>query len=111
MPTILPFEAYNRPIELIGHRLGRAPWIMAIATNFGIGAHNPRNRSTVGKWLVLRPEFSAQAPNATDGVIRATRREAWVTGSDCGAGAGLLTALSHRPKGWQRSYLIEARRF
>ena len=46
---------------LIGHRLGRSPWFIAVATNFGIGAHKHRNRSTVGKWLALRPEFSAQA--------------------------------------------------
>jgi hypothetical protein len=26
------------------------------------------------------------SPNATDGAFRATRREAWVNGFDCGAG-------------------------
>jgi hypothetical protein len=36
--------------------------------------------------LALRPEFSALSPNATNGAIRATRREAGVTGFDCGAG-------------------------
>jgi hypothetical protein len=39
-PTILLFQAYSRPIWLIGHRLGRAAWFMAFATNFGIGSHN-----------------------------------------------------------------------
>ncbi len=34
---------------------------MAVAMNFGIGAHKRRNRSTVGNWLALRPEFSPQA--------------------------------------------------
>jgi hypothetical protein len=32
--------------------------------------------------------------NATDGAICATRREAWVTGFDCGAGAVLLGVYS-----------------
>jgi hypothetical protein len=35
--------------------------------------------------LALRPGFTP-SPNATDGAFRATRREAWVTGFDCGAG-------------------------
>jgi hypothetical protein len=50
--------------------------------------------------LALRPEFSAQSPNATNGASCATRREARVTGFDCGAGAVLLSALSHRPGGF-----------
>jgi hypothetical protein len=40
------------------------------------------------------------SPDATNGVSCATRREAGVTGFDCGAGAGLLSALSHRPGGF-----------
>ena len=41
--------------------------------------------------LALRPGFShPQSPNATNGAICATRREAWATGFDCGAGAVLL---------------------
>ena len=39
------------------------------------------------------------SPDATDGAICVTRREAWVTGFDCGAGAVLLPALSHRHGG------------
>jgi hypothetical protein len=46
---------------------------------------NGANGSTVGvSWPcggILTP-----SPNATDGAFRATRREAWVTGFDCGAG-------------------------
>jgi hypothetical protein len=43
--------------------------------------------------LALRPGFShPPSPNATDGAICATRREAWATGFDCGAGAVLLGA-------------------
>ena len=44
-------------------------------------------------------------PDATDGAIRATRREAWVTGFDCGAG----TVLHGRhPTGrWPRPCVID----
>ena len=41
--------------------------------------------------LALRPGFSAQARIATDGATCVTRREAGVTGFDCGAGAVLGT--------------------
>jgi len=37
------------------------------------------------------------SPDATDGATSATRRETWVTGFDCGAGAVLLRAPPHRP--------------
>src|SRR5438128_5341552 len=37
------------------------------------------------------------SPDATDGATSATRREAWVTGFDCGAGALLLRASPRRP--------------
>ena len=37
------------------------------------------------------------SPNATDGATCATRREAWATGFDCGAGAFALRALSTGP--------------
>jgi len=40
------------------------------------------------------------SPDATNGASCATRREARVTGFDCGAGAGPLSALSHRPGGF-----------
>ena len=60
---------------------------------------NARNRSTVVDELALRPGFSAQARHATNGASCATRREAGVTGFDCGAGAVLLRALPHRPGG------------
>lgn len=53
--------AYNRLTRWIGHRLGRAPRFHANRDEFGIVAHNARDRSTVGKWLALRPEFSTQA--------------------------------------------------
>ena len=56
--------------------------------------------------LALRPEFSAPSPNATNGAICATRREAGVTGFDCGVGVPLLRALPHRPGG-RRLNLIE----
>ena len=39
------------------------------------------------------------SPAATNGASCATRREARVTGFDCGAGAVLLRALPHRPGG------------
>ena len=60
---------------------------------------NGCTRSTVEHELALRPGFSPQGPDATDGATRATRREAWVTGFDCRAGAVLLRALPHRPGG------------
>src|SRR5947209_16655174 len=63
------------------------------------GSHNARGGSRVGLELALRPGFSPRARNATNGVICATRREARVTGFDCGAGAVLLLALPHRPGG------------
>ena len=63
----------------------------SIRTNLSSCAHIGCNRSTVVGELVLRPGFShPQSPNATDGAICATRREAWATGFDCGAGAVLL---------------------
>jgi hypothetical protein len=38
-------------------------------------------------------------PDATDGAICVTRREAWVTGFDCGAGAALLSGVTPRSGG------------
>src|SRR5689334_19702446 len=43
--------------------------------------------------------------NATNGATRATRREAGVTGVDCGASAVVLRALPHRPGGLVRMCL------
>ena len=45
-------------------------------------------------------------PNATDGATGATRREAGVTGFDCGAGVVPLRALFHR-SGWLRLNVID----
>ena len=45
-----------------------------------------RNGSTVASELALRPGFSPQSLTATDGASCVTRREAWATGFDCGAG-------------------------
>ena len=44
-------------------------------------------------------------PDATDGATRATRREAWVTGFDCGAGAVLHGAIP--PARWPRPIVID----
>ena len=58
-----------------------------------IGAHGARNRSTVEHELALRPAISPQAcmpPTARC----ATRREAWVTGFDRGAGAPSSTGVT-----------------
>jgi hypothetical protein len=41
--------------------LGRAPRFHADRDEFGIAANNAGDRSTVGGWLALRPEFSTQA--------------------------------------------------
>jgi hypothetical protein len=60
---------------------------------------NARDRSTVVGELALRPGFSSQSPVATDGVFCVTRREAWVTGFDCGVGCCARRALPHRPGG------------
>lgn len=98
--TVLLLKACNRPIWLIEHRFGRAPSFMAVATNFGIGAHKRRNPSTVGKWLALWPEFSAEArmPPTARRAPRGGRHGS--LDSDCGAGAGFLSALSHRSGGF-----------
>ena len=53
--------AYNGLTWWIGHRLGRAPRFRANRDEFGIAAHNAGDRSTVDRWLALRPEFSTQA--------------------------------------------------
>lgn len=37
------------------------------------------------------------SPNATNGALRATRREARATGFDCGAGGAFLRPLAHWP--------------
>ena len=99
-PTILLFQAYNRPIWLISHRRGRAAWFMAIATKFGIGSHNRLDRSTVGKWLALRPEFSAQALMPPTALLapRGGRRGLLVL--TAGPVQDFLSALSHRPGGF-----------
>src|ERR1035441_369514 len=49
--------------------------------------------------LALRPGFSARARMPPTARSCATRREAGVTGFDCGAGAVLLRASFHRPGG------------
>src|ERR1035441_693073 len=49
--------------------------------------------------LALRPGFSARARMPPTARACVTRREAGVTGFDCGAGAVLLRALSHRSGG------------
>ena len=66
--------------------------LAASATNFRIGAHTRRNRSNVG---VAGPaaRMLSPSPNATNSASSATRREAGVTGFDCGAGDVLLGAI------------------
>lgn len=56
--------------------------------------------------LALRPEFTTSGPNATNGAIRATRREAGATGFDCGAGSASGTV---GPARWLCHYLVNAR--
>jgi len=47
------------------------------------------------------------SPNATNGAIScATRREAWVTGFDCGVGVG-ATCMGYSPVRRSRPYLAE----
>jgi hypothetical protein len=46
------------------------------------------------------------SPDATDGALRVTRREAWVIGFDCGAGAGPPVGVTP-PARTLRPYLIE----
>ena len=57
--TILLYEACNRRIWLIGHRGGRAPWL--IATNSGLAHTTPAIGVLSILALALRPESSAQA--------------------------------------------------
>jgi hypothetical protein len=95
--TVPLLRARNRPIWLIGHPL----WAIVVVhgkvwDEFGIGAQERRNGSSVGRWLALRPQFSAQARMPTT-ALRASRREAWVSRFDRGAGARFPLALRHRP--------------
>jgi hypothetical protein len=78
--------------------------------HFGSRAQNGPNRSTVDSGAGPAARILSPSPNATNGAIRATRREAWVTGFDCGAGGGISRALPHRPDGIVPS-LIDARAF
>src|SRR5437016_667289 len=66
---------------------------------FGSGSHKRPDRSRVKDELALRPGFSPPARMPPTARPCATRREAGVTGFDCGAGAVLLPALPHRPGG------------
>jgi hypothetical protein len=65
-----------------------------------------RERSSVGIKLALRPESCVQALMPLTARVRATRREVWVTGFDCGVAAVLLRALPH-PARWSSPGLIE----
>ena len=65
---------------------------------------NARNRSKVEQELALRPGFSAQARMPPTARFCATRREAWVTGFDCGAGAFYGR---YPPAWWTRPNLID----
>ena len=60
---------------------------------------NARNGSTVGVGAGPAARILSPSSNATNGAICATRREAGVTGFDCGAGVPALPALPHRPGG------------
>jgi uncharacterized protein YjbI with pentapeptide repeats len=74
--------------ELLSHRDG---------TSFGVGAHNARDRSTVGGQLALRPEFSARVrmPPTARSAPRGGRRGLLVlTAGPVGA---LPRALPQRP--------------
>src|SRR4030088_3058396 len=71
---------------------------MAACEEFAIGAHNRPNRSTVGNWLALRPQFSTHQARMPPTARPAPRGERpGVTGFYCGAGAGFLSELSDRP--------------
>jgi hypothetical protein len=73
-----------------GGRAQKDSWVWATQTP---GREYSRTRAGPAA-RILNP-----SPTATDGATGATRREAWVTGFDCGAGAVLLQALPHRPGG------------
>jgi hypothetical protein len=104
--TILLYEACNRPIWPIEHRFGRAPWFTAVATNLGVGAHKRRNRSTVGKWLALRPEFSTHQARMPPTARPAPRGERpGVTGFAAGPVPDSYRRIT--PVRWLRPYLIE----
>lgn len=70
----------------------------ALVQNFEHRVTSPRNRSTVGHELALRPGFSSQARMPPTAQC-ATRRGAGVTGFDCGAGALLRRPLPSGPVG------------
>jgi|SRR5947209_2042011 len=95
-----PFTITGPQMALVDQTRGKRRASATPHNSFVLGSHNARNRSSVGKRLALRPEILSPSPNATDGATCATRREAWVTGFDRGAGAALLKALSHRPGGF-----------
>jgi hypothetical protein len=73
---------------------------MAIATNLGLGHTAACDRSSVGKWLALRPEFSAQALMPPTALLapRGGRRGLLVL--TAGPVQDFLSALSHRLGGF-----------
>jgi hypothetical protein len=64
-------------------------------------------RSSVGRTLAMRPGFSAHALMPPTVQTCAMRREAWVSGFDCVAGAVLVRALPIGYARWPRPDLIE----
>jgi hypothetical protein len=76
--------------------------------NFWNGAHNPRDRSSVERGAGPAAGTVNPSPNATNGAIRATRREAGVTVFDCGAG-GVFLYRRYPPTRWPRRYVSNAR--
>jgi hypothetical protein len=71
-------------------------------------AHKRRDRSTVGRGAGPAARMLSPSPNATNGAIRATRRETGATGFDCGAG-GVFLYRRYPPPRWPRPYLVNAR--
>ncbi len=59
-------------------------------------SHKCRDRSTVGVGAGPAARILRSSPEATDGALCVTRREAWVTGSACRVSGGFLPALFHR---------------
>ncbi len=91
----------RRPARKAGLICGLQP------KNYRIRARARRRRSTVSCGAGPAARILIPSSNATNGAIRATRREAGVNGFDCGAG-GTSTGVTP-PPWWVRPYPVCAR--
>src|ERR1700722_17237615 len=89
-----PLTAYRQPGGRWVRRPRAADKLVAFGPILIFGPTTTRNRSTVAGGAGPAARILSPSANATSAATRATRREAGVTGFDCGAGGVLLPALS-----------------